>query len=132
MSLDSTNYARPRIFIDCDDTIVIWLDERGEPLKGENPMGLRAEGNWKPNTRLILEIEKWVENNPTSEVIVWSGGGDWYALQWGQRLLHHIKHEAYAKDTRIPTVYDFAIDDMAALNLRCAIRDPLTWVHTDD
>ncbi len=133
MTSQHFNYPIRRLFIDCDDTLVLWLDERGMPLKGENPMGVNShDGNWKPNTRLILEIEKWVEINPHLEVIVWSGGGDFYAGGWGQRLLHHIEHVAYAKDTRVPMVNDIAIDDMDALKLRCPIRDPLTWVHTDD
>ena len=63
------------LFIDCDDTLVLWDD-----VKGVNT-------SWKPNFPLIRAVLLWREKQPGEEVVVWSGGGADYALGWAKKLL---------------------------------------------
>ncbi len=116
------------LFVDVDDTLILWLDEGGQ----HDPFGIVGDA-WKPNTRLILEIERWVDTHPNDRVVVWSGGGEDYARMWGQRVLHHIPHKAIEKAG--PTLYlpfstDLCIDDMM-IEVRSPVANPLTWKHND-
>lgn len=115
-----------RLYVDVDDTLVLWLID-GQPADGPLPFGTGAE-DWRPNTRLILEIELWCDANPEGKLIVWSGGGDTYATMWGRRLLHHLPHEAMAKDPRILMPGDIYVDDME-LKSNAQRGYPDTWEH---
>ena len=64
-----------RLFIDCDDTLVRYLDAPDEP----HPYGIRAGERWEPDAGVVRAIERWMAHNPDGTVIVWSGGGDHYA-----------------------------------------------------
>ncbi len=100
------------IYLDCDDTLVRWLDEDGQPLDGQNPYGGGAQ-RWIGNYRLLYEIERLalVSTMEPLRWVVWSGGGKEYAYDWGQRLLPHIDHMAIAKDFTRPTERDIYVDD---------------------
>lgn len=96
-----------RLFVDCDDTLVLWLGEDGEVDGGPNPYGGGRE-KWRRNDDLIKMIEAVRFNY--DEVVVWTGGGSDYARVWRDRLLPWA-HHAIAKDTRIPSAADLCIDD---------------------
>ena len=78
-----------RLFIDCDDTLVLWLGEDGEGDGGPNPYGGGKE-KWEPNRALIAAIESSREEY--EEVVVWTGGGSDYARVWRDRLLPWAHH----------------------------------------
>lgn len=113
-----------RLFVDVDDTLVIWLDSHGDPItEGPNPYGANSM-DWKPNTRLILELERWVQGHPDAPFIVWSGGGIDYAEQWANRLLHHLHPLILPKLPTVPHMDDIMIDDIRDMQVSCPIISP--------
>ena len=113
-----------RLFIDCDDTLVLWLGEDGEVDGGPNPYGGGKE-KWEPNRALIAAIESSREEY--EEVVVWTGGGSDYARVWRDRLLPWA-HHAIAKDTRIPGSEDVCVDD-AVLRVAAALLTPQEFIE---
>ncbi len=114
-----------RLFVDCDDTLVLWFngDEHTEGvlLPGPNPYGGGAE-RWKPNLLLIEALDAWREANPHHQIIIWSGGGTDYAESWRRRL-YPDADGAISKDTRLPFSSDLCIDDQL-LKVACPA---MTW-----
>ncbi len=105
------------LWLDCDDTLVIWLDEDGQPLEGQNPYGGGSQ-RWKWNEELIRAID-WVSD---WDLAIWSGGGAQYAARW-RDLLRWDLADAYSKDTRLPQPNDLCVDDMP-LKVACEV---MTW-----
>ena len=82
------------LFVDVDDTLVLY------ETPGPNPYGVLHGVPWKPNTRLIDGIKQFSQANPTAQIVVWSGGGQEYAVEWANRLglggiaTGHLKDES--------------------------------------
>lgn len=110
-----------RLFVDCDDTLVLWLDDDGDVAAGPNPYG-NASDRWKANTDLVAALNEWNENTLGSEIILWTGGGIAYARVWEQRIYPEAA-DAISKDTRIPGPDDLCIDDMP-IKVACPV---VTW-----
>tara|TARA_Y100000310_G_scaffold251408_1_gene257877 strand:- start:3980 stop:4528 length:549 start_codon:yes stop_codon:yes gene_type:complete len=77
--------SKIRLFVDCDDTLVIY-----ETSEEKNPYGFYLGESWHPNEPLIEGIKKFQENNPNAAIIIWSGGGRKYAEEWTKRLFEKI------------------------------------------
>ena len=65
-----------RLFVDCDDTLVIYENDR--PI---NPYGAVYGEPYRLNTDLIEAIDGW-----DGPVFIWSGGGVEYARRWGREI----------------------------------------------
>lgn len=109
-----------RVFVDCDDTLILWLDEEGQPLEGQNPYGGGSQ-KWKWNEPLAQALERFIVANGGAAV-VWSGGGMQYAQRWAD-LRGWDDVAALSKDTRIPQPDDLCIDDMP-IQVACPV---MTW-----
>ena len=107
-----------RLFVDCDDTLIIWLNEHDQPLEGQNPYGGGSQ-RWKFNDELVKAVLsvslKW-------QVVVWSGGGSDYAGDWRDRIDWPLANVA-SKDIRLPEPDDLCIDDQP-IKVACPV---LTW-----
>ena len=115
----------PRLFVDCDDTLVLWLNEDGQPLEGQNPYGGGSD-KYELNQALIDAVVDFLDTNLDWELVVWSGGGSQYAKVWADRcfpfktlydedargvrgwlLSAHVR----TKDIALPTADDTCVDD---------------------
>ena len=90
-----------RLFVDCDDTLVRWLD----PLEG------RLTTEWEPNAAVVAFVELWVKDHPRGKLIVWSTGGSRYAARWGELILPHLKWQSESKRPHVPIPGDLFLDD---------------------
>ena len=70
-----------RIFVDVDDTLVRYL-----VADTPNPYGLYMGTSWEPNEHLIQGLRDHNREFPRDEIIVWSGGGLYYAKMWVEVL----------------------------------------------
>lgn len=71
-----STYKIMKLFVDCDDTLGMYCRCDTECA---SPMA-------HPNRPLIAAVKKWYAENPDGEVIIWSGGGDWYAQQFAEKF----------------------------------------------
>ncbi len=110
-----------RLYVDCDDTLVLWLDGDGDVAEGPNPYGTDGD-RWKANAELVEAIGEWERNTPGGEIILWTGGGKAYARVWEQRIYPEAA-DAISKDMRIPGADDLCIDDMP-IKVACPV---VTW-----
>lgn len=95
----------PRLFVDCDDTIVTWNYVDGkEDLKW-------ADGH-EMNVPLIGLIDCILDEHKEYELVVWSGGGIEYAHGWAREANFQHPFTILAKDMRTPEQWDICIDDM--------------------
>jgi hypothetical protein len=97
------------IFIDVDDTLVLWQDI--DP-NGEGVQNYYAD-SWLPNTRLIEGIKERAKIYPAQATVVWSGGGMQYAEMWVDRLGLRDLVIVMEKNVKIPKLGDIVIDDMS-------------------
>jgi hypothetical protein len=111
-----------RLYVDCDDTLVLWLDGDGDVADGPNPYGTGPD-RWKPNEGLIIALENWRMRHPEiDEIVLWTGGGTDYAQLWLRRV-YPAADDAISKDTRIPRPDDLCVDDMP-IKVACPV---VTW-----
>lgn len=99
-----------RLFVDCDDTLVIW-----QPENRKRADGLYMGDEWGSNDPLIDAIKAYLANNTDTQLIIWSGGGLNYADLWGRRILNQAGVHgwiALSKDNRLPRDGDLCIDDI--------------------
>ena len=101
----------PRLFIDVDDTLVLW----------HNP--ILTDDDWDANETLIKFVREWKLFHRAGEVIVWSLGGADYAAMWKHRLLPEADRSE-AKYPIIPQVGDLFIDDDPLGSYRNATLHP--------
>lgn len=99
-----------RLFVDCDDTLVTWLDEFDMPIEGQNPYGGGAQ-RWRFNQGVVSAVERWVKESPGGAVVIWSGGGADYARAWRDRAFPSGPIGFASKDTRVPAPGDIVVDD---------------------
>ena len=110
----------PRLFVDVDDTLVKWGSASGSKL-------INGAEDWKPNCNVVRLMQELKVDG--YEIIVWSAGGDNYALMWADRLVPNLYDRAMAKFALIPLEGDLFIDDIDYV-------DSYPWVrlaiHPDD
>jgi hypothetical protein len=70
-----------RLFVDCDDTLILW-----QRVDGVRADGIYFETPYLINRRLVDGILKFREGDPRALIVVWSGGGKEYAHMWARRL----------------------------------------------
>lgn len=122
------------LFIDCDDTLVTWLDEYNMPLEGQNPHG-GGNQNWRFNPDLVKTIMAWVEADPKLQVVIWSGGGADYARDWLERLFAWSEDGPPAnffsmwKNVKLPREYDVVVDDMPDLVVAGTLYTPQEFIE---
>lgn len=77
---------------------MLCLDVDGTLVKWEN---LAEDGivyeDGRPNVQLRRAVERYLEEHPETVLVVWSGGGDWYAALLGRRVLGHEDFTALEK-----------------------------------
>ena len=61
------------LFVDCDDTLVLYLEV------GPNPYGIYWGTPYEVNHRLVEGMLRFGERYPEALIVVWSGGGLEYA-----------------------------------------------------
>lgn len=135
----------PRLFVDCDDTLVLWLDGDGTPLGGQNPYGGGSD-KYELNQALIDAVVDFMDTHREYELVVWSGGGAQYAKGWADRcfpfkdLLNddtdrrnwlqraHVR----TKDINLPQASDICVDDQPlAVNGACMTWQAFVEVNAD-
>jgi len=123
-----------RLFVDVDDTLVIYDDGRNEP----HPYGIYHDIPYTINEKLLEGIKEWNLGNPESWIIIWSGGGEEYARMWAERL---GLLEGWRSGTVTPMIkdettfifirdYDIVIDDMDLGGLRT--HKPNEWPENNE
>ena len=66
-----------RLYVDCDDTLILWpLYEGTQVVSG---------ADWKLNQPLIEAVTKFMQFNPSYDLVIWSGGGVDYARRWAEK-----------------------------------------------
>ncbi len=95
-----------RLFVDCDDTLVIYRN-----TDFINPYGHYMGTPFDPNIQLIASIE---QVHDIVDLFIWSGGGKDYARMWGDMFFGGIEWTPLLKDQdTFPLVRatDVVIDD---------------------
>ena len=75
-----------RLFVDCDDTLILYKDTQHKI----HPYGAEYGLAWTANEVLIKYIERFRESFPEALITIWSGGGKEYAQKWIDRLLPDV------------------------------------------
>jgi len=96
------------LYIDCDDTAILWLGDDLREVEGPNPYGAGRD-MWRPNYGLLALV--WEARTHFDRVFLWSGGGTMYARQWARWVAPWVD-DAFVKDPRLVTPDDLCIDDM--------------------
>ena len=68
------------LFVDCDDTLIIY------DVEGPNPYGFYNNTPYIFNEPLLAGVKQFHIDNPHSLIVIWSGGGFDYAKMWCIRL----------------------------------------------
>lgn len=97
-----------RVFIDIDDTLILWDDED------------RAN----PNEDLIEAINAFAHARPTDLIMVWSGGGIDYAAMWARTCIPEVSWLVVPKYVTYPEAHDLCIDDVLGLQVACEVISP--------
>ena len=93
-----------RIFIDCDDTLILWDVWAKAPLVWE-------EMHYYINEPLMQRIKNWHEAHPEDTFFVWSWGGLQYANMWNGRLRLAEFCTSLEKDDTLIRPGDIVVDD---------------------
>lgn len=99
-----------RLFVDCDDTLVLFDGETGEI----HPYGFWRDAPYHINEPLITFIKKFAEKRPNALIVIWSGGGHEYARAVANELLPDVEVWALTKDRtafELVRENDMVIDD---------------------
>lgn len=97
-----------RVFVDVDDTLVRWAPETRGVI---HPYGNGAE-DWGPNCDVILLLRALKAEG--ANITVWSGGGEWWAKHWAEKLIPNLYDSAIDKYPRIPSQEEIYIDDLGS------------------
>lgn len=109
-----------RLFVDCDDTLVLWPDE---PHLNQDKKLWQGD-EYELNHPLIEEIKIFFRDRPREDaLIIWSGGGADYAATWARRCFPHGEYLSLSKDIVLPNEDDICIDDMA-IRVPCLLMTP--------
>jgi len=100
----------PRLFIDIDDTLVIFPDH----LPGPNPFGVTNGLPHRTNEPLVDAVREWLALNSAGQVVFWLGGGEEYARNVASRLIPDIAAWYFTKSGQnlgLPGTGDTVVDD---------------------
>ncbi len=130
---------RKRLFVDCDDTLIIyddiactWPDEPCE-VHG-HPFGVLRGESYKINEPLAASIKSWAYDNPCALTVIWSGGGAQYARAIADIALPGVDVVTMIKDkTSFHMVRsgDIVVDDMS-LDVPARVYRPDEWRYDGD
>lgn len=93
------------LFIDCDDTLILWNNAKNED-------GIYRGDKYEINHGLRGDVECFLTTHPEYELVVWSGGGIHYAHRWAEMCFPHTHFKILPKDMRVPVGKDICVDDM--------------------
>lgn len=96
----------PKLFVDCDDTLVLWRTELNEAT------GLYKTDGYDLNRKLILNVKAFLRSHPEYDLVVWSGGGISYAAHWAEECFPDMTWMVIAKLMSVPQDGDVVVDDM--------------------
>lgn len=97
----------PRLFVDCNDTLVLWKYAWKEGVL------VPGEPRYEMNIPLIGDVNCFLDHHPEYTLIVWSGGGVEYARGWAEKCNFQQHFVAILdKDMRYPQDQDICVDDM--------------------
>ncbi len=118
---------RKRLFVDCYDTLIVYIDGDDEP----HPNGVIQGQMYRINEPLAASVKAYVEDNPCSLVVVWSGGGAQYARTIADIVLPGVDVMTMIKDEtsfHMVRAGDIVIDDMN-LRVPAKVLRPNEWVY---
>ncbi len=95
-----------RVFIDCDDTLILYQK------LGTNAFGYYMDTPYEINTALVQRIKDWAEAHPEDSIFIWSGGGEWYAKMWMNKLRLGEIATPLAKEPNLIREGDIVVDDV--------------------
>lgn len=129
---------RKRIFVDCDDTLIIYDHISCTRPKEtcevhRHPFGVARGESYKINQLLADSIKLWVEDNPCSLAVIWSGGGAQYARAIADIALPGVDVMTMIKDEtsfHMVRTGDIVVDDMDLL-VPAKVFRPNEWVYPD-
>ena len=103
----------PRLFVDCDDTLVLWHYTEVKPGIFSIQQD-EAGDTYHMNDELISSIPCWLSLHPEYQLVVWSGGGLEYAAGWARKVFGRsgIPYIVLPKNMGTPENHDILIDDM--------------------
>lgn len=119
---------RKRLFVDCNDTLILY-----ENSNHVNPYGFVHGQPYRINQPLADSVKLWVEDNPCSLAIIWSGGGAQYARAIADIALPGVDVMTMIKDEtsfHMVRAGDIVIDDME-LKVPVKVLRPNEWVYSD-
>ncbi len=122
---------RKRLFVDCDDTLILYDGEFSED--GPHPFLALGREGYKINEPLAASIKAYVEDNPCALVVIWSGGGAQYARAIADIALPSVDVMTMIKDKtsfHMVRVGDIVVDDMS-LDVPAKVLRPNEWVYPD-
>lgn len=96
------------VAFDCDDTLVVWSDT----------------GRFMPNHN-VIDLMRWFQRNG-HRVIVWSGGGIPYAMDWVEKFNLYFLGDAPEVVEKGSIPVDIAIDDMGGADETARYYEELT------
>ena len=70
-----------RLFVDCDDTLILYDSEGCGPTAGVHPYGFVRNEPYRINEPLVAFVKAFCAKYPDALITIWSGGGDQYAAQ---------------------------------------------------
>ena len=100
----------PRLFIDIDDTLIIYPQHQ----PGPNPMGVTNGLPYETNESLVEAIKTWLRRDPNGQVVIWSGGGEEYARTISAGILVGVAAWYFTKSGQnltLPGPDDIVVDD---------------------
>ncbi len=114
------------LWVDVDDTLVIYDDTESVT----HPYGTYNGTPWTANEPLLAGIRKFLEDQPNSLVVIWSGGGILYANEWRTRLLPGLDVSSLGKNPQTASLIrpgDIVVDDY--VDFRCPVKvyGPHEW-----
>lgn len=99
-----------RLFVDCDDTLIVYDNEAIE-----NPYGKKYGTPYRFREELVDAIKVWRRLNPYQLLVIWSGGGREYAEEIAREVFSDLDFVAMDKFGTALTLVrkgDIVIDDM--------------------
>jgi len=105
-----------RLFVDVDDTLVIY-ENLGRDF---NAYGVLEGEKWRINVPLYNSIIRFLDEHPKELVVIWSGGGGWYAEKVSKQIFSETAIEKltfmdkFGKNFALVRKGDIVVDDMAA------------------
>jgi hypothetical protein len=111
---------RKRLFIDCDDTLILYdcisctRTKEACEVHG-HPYGFLKGESYKINEPLVASIKAYVQDNPCALVVIWSGGGAQYARSIADIVLSGVGVMTLIKDKtsfHLVRPGDIVVDDM--------------------